>query len=262
VVINLWATSCGPCVAELPEFVTMNRMYRRRNFELITISLDDPRKAEQALQYDHLAPSAGRDNQESISPSECNWEAAIVALCQGAHAARLGRWPGAWLLAAIGAFWTLTDSTIDLATAVASGPPPPLLLLPLSPWAPVLLRPGRRSLGGDNHQEGFGVIQQPSQPWVWNKRTLPRCTALHAMQCNTVQGGLAGLGAILQHATRRAGLDRVRGDLFRATKGDHTEYFAGLSLPEAAESLGIPTRTAERLWAFARAWLRRAIGEP
>jgi RNA polymerase sigma factor (TIGR02999 family) len=39
-------------------------------------------------------------------------------------------------------------------------------------------------------------------------------------------------------------------------------YFAGLSLPEAAESLGIPTRTAERLWAYARAWLRRAIGEP
>jgi peroxiredoxin len=47
-VINVWATSCGPCVAELPELVTMNRMYRRRPFELITISLDDPKKAEQA----------------------------------------------------------------------------------------------------------------------------------------------------------------------------------------------------------------------
>src|SRR5262249_62037970 len=39
-------------------------------------------------------------------------------------------------------------------------------------------------------------------------------------------------------------------------------YFAGLSLPEAAESLGLPTRTAERLWAYARARLRRAVGEP
>jgi RNA polymerase sigma factor (TIGR02999 family) len=37
-------------------------------------------------------------------------------------------------------------------------------------------------------------------------------------------------------------------------------YFAGLSLPEAAEALGLPTRTAERLWAYARAWLRRAVG--
>jgi peroxiredoxin len=48
-VINVWATWCGPCVTELPEFVTMNRMYRRRNFELITLSLDDPKKSEQAL---------------------------------------------------------------------------------------------------------------------------------------------------------------------------------------------------------------------
>jgi RNA polymerase sigma factor (TIGR02999 family) len=39
-------------------------------------------------------------------------------------------------------------------------------------------------------------------------------------------------------------------------------YFAGLPMPEAAESLGISTRTAERLWAYARAWLRRTIGEP
>jgi thiol-disulfide isomerase/thioredoxin len=48
-VINVWATWCGPCVTELPEFVTMNRMYRRRDFELITISMDDPQKAAQAL---------------------------------------------------------------------------------------------------------------------------------------------------------------------------------------------------------------------
>jgi peroxiredoxin len=47
--INVWATWCGPCVAELPELVTMNRMYRTRNFELVTISLDDLSKKEDAL---------------------------------------------------------------------------------------------------------------------------------------------------------------------------------------------------------------------
>lgn len=36
-------------------------------------------------------------------------------------------------------------------------------------------------------------------------------------------------------------------------------YFAGLTLPEAAETLGVSPRTAGRLWAFARAWLRREI---
>lgn len=36
-------------------------------------------------------------------------------------------------------------------------------------------------------------------------------------------------------------------------------YFAGLTLPEAAETLNVSPRTAGRLWAFARAWLRREI---
>lgn len=48
-VVNLWATWCGPCVAEMPEFVTMHRMYRKRNFQMITISLDQPEQQEAAL---------------------------------------------------------------------------------------------------------------------------------------------------------------------------------------------------------------------
>jgi RNA polymerase sigma factor (TIGR02999 family) len=32
-------------------------------------------------------------------------------------------------------------------------------------------------------------------------------------------------------------------------------FFAGLNLRQAAESLGIPSRTADRHWAYARAWL-------
>jgi thiol-disulfide isomerase/thioredoxin len=48
-VVNVWATWCGPCVAELPEFVTINRMYRGRPFRLVTISMDDPAKKAAAL---------------------------------------------------------------------------------------------------------------------------------------------------------------------------------------------------------------------
>ena len=36
--------------------------------------------------------------------------------------------------------------------------------------------------------------------------------------------------------------------------------FVGLSVPEAAEALDLPLRSAERRWAYARAWLRREIG--
>ena len=48
-VINVWATWCAPCVAELPEFVTMNRMYRGRDFQLVTLCMDEPDKKDAAL---------------------------------------------------------------------------------------------------------------------------------------------------------------------------------------------------------------------
>src|SRR5262245_55613096 len=37
-------------------------------------------------------------------------------------------------------------------------------------------------------------------------------------------------------------------------------YFAGLPIPEAARALGVSPRSADRLWAFARAWLLREVG--
>ena len=57
--VNLWATWCGPCVAELPELVTMNRMYRGRNFQFVTISLDElaKRRGFAVLKENHVAAS-------------------------------------------------------------------------------------------------------------------------------------------------------------------------------------------------------------
>ena len=36
-------------------------------------------------------------------------------------------------------------------------------------------------------------------------------------------------------------------------------YFSGLSMPKAAEAMGLSLRSAERSWTFARAWLRNAL---
>ncbi|MHC4436528.1 MAG: redoxin domain-containing protein [Planctomycetota bacterium] len=47
--INVWATWSRPSVKQLEQFVIMNRMYRRRDFELITISADSPAKEQQVL---------------------------------------------------------------------------------------------------------------------------------------------------------------------------------------------------------------------
>ncbi len=49
--INIWATCCGPCVTEFPDFISINRMYRRRDFEFISISADDPSKKEKVLKF-------------------------------------------------------------------------------------------------------------------------------------------------------------------------------------------------------------------
>ncbi len=37
-------------------------------------------------------------------------------------------------------------------------------------------------------------------------------------------------------------------------------YFAGLSIPQAAAALGLSPRSADFLWAYARAWLLRSLG--
>ena len=37
-------------------------------------------------------------------------------------------------------------------------------------------------------------------------------------------------------------------------------YFAGLSIPQAADALGVSPRSADFLWAYARAWLLRSLG--
>jgi RNA polymerase sigma factor (TIGR02999 family) len=39
-------------------------------------------------------------------------------------------------------------------------------------------------------------------------------------------------------------------------------FFAGLTLDDAARSLGIARRTADRYWAFARAWLYQTLRKP
>jgi RNA polymerase sigma factor (TIGR02999 family) len=55
-------------------------------------------------------------------------------------------------------------------------------------------------------------------------------------------------------------LDRLAAVDPKAAELVKLRYFAGLSLPEAAGALGMAPRSADRLWAYARAWLRDAIG--
>lgn len=47
--INFWSTTCGPCVAEMPDLVETARRFQNRPFELITISTDPTDDAKRVL---------------------------------------------------------------------------------------------------------------------------------------------------------------------------------------------------------------------
>ncbi len=49
--INVWATWCGPCVAEFPDLVSLGRQFENRGFDLITISVDEPTQEAKVLQF-------------------------------------------------------------------------------------------------------------------------------------------------------------------------------------------------------------------
>lgn len=79
--VNVWATWCGPCVIEFPEFVTMQRMYGGRSFEVISLSMDKVSAKEQAekfLQKQHAAFSnyiwTGDDREALINAIDADWQ--------------------------------------------------------------------------------------------------------------------------------------------------------------------------------------------
>ena len=49
--INVWATWCAPCVEEFPDLTAIARKFSRREFELITISLDQPSQKSRAKAF-------------------------------------------------------------------------------------------------------------------------------------------------------------------------------------------------------------------
>jgi RNA polymerase sigma factor (TIGR02999 family) len=56
-----------------------------------------------------------------------------------------------------------------------------------------------------------------------------------------------------------AALTRLAAEEPQAAKLVELRHFSGLSVAEAAQTLGISPRTADRVWAFARAWLHREL---
>ncbi len=82
--INVWATWCGPCVAEFSDFITMNRMYRDRGMEFVSISADDPANKDKALKFLVRKQASGTnyiytgdDKYKMIEAVDPKWDGAL-----------------------------------------------------------------------------------------------------------------------------------------------------------------------------------------
>ncbi|WP_225975387.1 redoxin family protein [Panacibacter ginsenosidivorans] len=82
--INVWATWCGPCVAEFSEFITMNRMYRNRDFEFISVSADEPENKDKVMKFLQKKQASatnyifsGDDKYKLIEAIDPNWQGAL-----------------------------------------------------------------------------------------------------------------------------------------------------------------------------------------
>ena len=81
--LNIWTTWCGPCVVEFPTLVDINRMYRNRDFELITISMDDIEKKTTALKFLTKKQASTKnfilagDKYKFIDSLDKKWEGAL-----------------------------------------------------------------------------------------------------------------------------------------------------------------------------------------
>ena len=82
--INVWATWCGPCVAEFPDFIDIDRMYRGRDFEFVSISADRLGQKDRVLAFLKKKQASNKnyiintdDRYALIEAVDPNWQGAL-----------------------------------------------------------------------------------------------------------------------------------------------------------------------------------------
>lgn len=82
--INVWATWCGPCVREFTGLVESHHMYRRRDFEFVSVSMDAPKNYDKTLAFlkEKLASNKnliydGEDKYAFIEAFDPKWQGAL-----------------------------------------------------------------------------------------------------------------------------------------------------------------------------------------
>lgn len=85
VVINFWATYCGPCVKEIPYFDSLQQKYANQNVKVILVSLDFRHHIEERLmpflKKNHLSTEvvvlADQDADSWVSKVSSDWDGGL-----------------------------------------------------------------------------------------------------------------------------------------------------------------------------------------
>jgi peroxiredoxin len=82
--VDFWATWCAPCREEFPEFETMYRMYGKRGFDLVTVSINYPDEQPgvlKALNAEHATSTnlimGSTDIYANLGAFDPKWNAAV-----------------------------------------------------------------------------------------------------------------------------------------------------------------------------------------
>lgn len=84
VLVNLWATWCGPCVEEFPDLVKLDEKYRAKGLTVIGVSLDEPRDGEKVVDFVSKQKATfpvyfrrSADAESFVVPVDKNWTGAV-----------------------------------------------------------------------------------------------------------------------------------------------------------------------------------------
>jgi len=82
--VNFWSTTCVPCLEEMPDLVDINRMYRHRAFEMVTVAAnypDEKEDVEKVLKKFACSSRnyllAGTDKYKQLAAFDKDWDAAL-----------------------------------------------------------------------------------------------------------------------------------------------------------------------------------------